>query len=173
MAPAVTMMFLLTEISVIPMRYMYLRCPFSPWFFKMPKPFLVIFISTMSWLPLMPVITMMTYYFCGVYEALEDCNVSPDPGIPANTNLNVLSTCPSANISFLLWRLPTPLLEPLEYGGHVASVHSSTRWKCTVLMSTPPACIYSCVYVINYQYCFNCLSCQRLQFAGWSICGAC
>ncbi len=26
-------------------------------------------------------------------------------------------------------------------------------------LSTLPDCIYSCVYVINYQYCFNCLTC--------------
>jgi hypothetical protein len=50
-----------------------------------------------------------------------------------------------------MWRLPTPLLDPLQYGEYVPSVHSFTRWKCTVLLSTPPACIYIklCVCEIN------------------------
>jgi hypothetical protein len=29
-----------------------------------------------------------------------------------------------------LWILPTPMLEPLQYGRCVPSVHFSTRWKC-------------------------------------------
>ncbi len=39
-----------------------------------------------------------------------------------------------------LWRLPLPLLNPILHGEYVPSVHSSTCWKCTVILLTPPAC---------------------------------
>ncbi len=75
--------------------------------------------------------------------------LSATPADTASEIRPLTSPPPLPELRGCLLRLPMPLLNQLQYREDVPSVHSSMHWKCTVILSTPPACRYSCLLELS------------------------
>ncbi len=101
-------------------------------------------VSTTNWDFQFKFLTISCFLFLKLKWKEARCNVNSSKILP-----QIYRQGKHCWTNTTLWRLPTPLLNPLQHGEYVPSVHSSMHWKCTVILLTPLACIYSCVYVIN------------------------